>query len=194
MKPYITDAKVDGKYILPYQFEGACIGYENVESRFRGVCIVGYSLPRSQSLGCAWELRLYLSNGMFIDFSSAFTNVGGWQEVGSLNMRFTADATSESVLNNETYAHVEIAHFCINDLQSLVFLDDDVFSECGIVFIDEKGSEVIVAAGVSPGSVSALIPLSESDFNPEMGHGAYLKIKMRELEAYKHDKRDTLPD
>jgi len=187
MKPYITNAEVNGKYILPYQMEGAGINYETIESAICDTCIIAYSMPKSQSLKSAWELRIYFNNNMCIDFSSAFTNIGGWQEFGSLNMKFTHKATSVNMKSNETYTYTEIDDFCIEDIKSLIYVDGDLFSECGIIFTNKNGQEFIIAAGVSPGSVTVKIPLCISEFQPEMEYETYKKVKLNLLYNYKKE-------
>ncbi len=181
MKPYITNPDINGRFVLPYQIEGEGIDCENMESMMAGAEIVAYSLPKTQSFEATWELRLYLNNNMLIDFSSSFTNIGTWQELGSLNMKFACGGVAGNIQSDKIYAYTEIDGFFINSIQSLIYSDKEVFSECGIVLINAVGQEVVIAAGVSPGSVSVKTPFCESDFEPEMEYGVYLKVPMKEV-------------
>lgn len=185
MKPYTTNMELRGNIILPYHFEGAGIGYDNIDSVLIGASILGYSLPRSQTLGCSWELRFYLSNGLLVDFSSTPKSVGGWQELGRLNMKFSDAKAPGAVQDNEIYLYSEISPFRIDQVKSLVFSDEDVFCESGVIFSSSNDQDVVVCAGVPPGSVSASIPFIESDFDPEMEVTEYIEIPIGELEKVK---------
>nr|GFD13683.1 hypothetical protein [Tanacetum cinerariifolium] len=44
---------------------------------------------------------------------------------------------------------------------------EDVITECGIIFCGRGGSEIIISAGVSPGSVSVSAPFSLDSFEPQ---------------------------
>jgi len=164
MKPFITDALIDGRYILNYQIEG--IEISELSRHLVGSNIIGYVLPNSQSLACAWELKLIFDNGISIDFSSACTNIGGWQEMGSLNI-FFSDYISDNNLDISVYQKSEVSFF-VKSMDKLVFESSDVFSESGIIFLNGNGEEIIIATGVSPGSISVKAPFCEANFNSEL--------------------------
>jgi hypothetical protein len=163
MKPFITDACKDGRCSLPFQFEG--IERARVEGMLLGRSIVAYALPAGHSLGCAWQCRFMLGNGYALEFSSACTVVADWQEVGSLNIEYLAIGEADE--GAAVFQEYEIGSFRIAAVERLVYEDSHVYSECGLVFHDKSGMEVIVAAGVSPGSVSINAPFSRERFAPE---------------------------
>lgn len=162
MKPYITDAFHDGRYVLPFQVEG--LSADQIGKPFEAARILAYGVPKSQTLEAAWLFRLILDSGWILDLSSACTGVGGWQEIGSLNLAFAreeGDATAiEWVIN-------PIEDFQIASVERLIFDDAEVYAETGIALKDAAHREIVVAAGVSPGSVSVLIPASASPLQAE---------------------------
>jgi hypothetical protein len=162
MKPFITDACKDGRCTLPFQLEG--LKREQLEDTLVGKCIVAYALPEGHSLECAWQCRFLLAHGSVLEFSSACTVVTGWQEVGSLNIKYSH---SEADRSADIFKEVAVAKCHIAAIQRLIYEDSRVYSECGLVIHDLSGREVIVAAGVSPGSVSVSAPFSDESFSPE---------------------------
>jgi len=162
MKPYITDAFHDGRYVLPFQVEGLSAG--QLGKPFEASRVLAYGVPKSQTLEAAWLFRLILESGWILDLSSACTGVGRWQEIGSLNLAFAregADATAiEWVIN-------PIEDFQIASVERLIFEDAEVYSESGITLKDTTHREIVVAAGVAPGSVSVSILASTTPLQSE---------------------------
>ncbi|KVF27191.1 hypothetical protein WJ07_06870 [Burkholderia vietnamiensis] len=168
MKPFITDACEGGCCSLPFQFDG--ITRERIEDALIGKRIVAYALPAGHSLACAWQCRFVLNNGYSLEFSSACTVVTGWHEVGSLNTKYHSMEADEGA---DIFQEFEIESFRIAVIERLLYEDSQVYSECGLVFHDGFGAEIIVAAGVSPGSVSINAPFSQECFAPEFPVAAY---------------------
>lgn len=166
MKPYITNSFKDGKHILPYQIEGmdrACIA-----EVLAGSTMESYEIPRKQSLKSCWQFRVNLDNGFWLEFSSACTEVGEWEEVGSLNITIS---NRIEALSPEKYERKPLI-FKINGVESLTLDNKYIFSECGLVLIGRLG-ELTVAAGISPGSVSIKLPNQENEFEPELEYEEY---------------------
>lgn len=55
----------------------------------------------------------------------------------------------------------------IDHIEKLLFEDDEIISECGIVISIENGTKIVVAAGNSPGSVSVRSDFSDQPFDPQ---------------------------
>jgi len=155
--------------LLPFQFEG--IKREQIEGMLLGKRIVAYALPAGHSLGCAWQCRFIFGDSYALEFSSACTVVAGWQEVGSLNVRFIPSGKADE--GDAVFQECKIEGFSIAAVERLIYEDSHVYSECGLVFHERFGAEVIVAAGVSPGSVSIKAPFSKERFAPEFAVGDY---------------------
>lgn len=140
MKPYITNALVDGKYFLYCQVEG--IDRIDIEGNLRNANIIAYAIPQSQTLKCTWELRLYFDNNSIVDFSSACTNVGGWQEIGSLNMRFFNTLECKVDSNPDIYIKSMIEGFNVVSMYRLAYEEENVFAECGLILLIQKGKKL----------------------------------------------------
>lgn len=173
MKPFITDARKDGRCTLPLQLEG--IERERLGDVLLGSSVVAYALPEGHSLESAWQCRFLLEKGGTFEFSSACTVVAGWQEVGSLNVKHILQGED---LNERLFIEVKVERFHITAVECLVYEAQEVYSECGIVLRDATGRELIVAAGVSPGSVSIKAPFSKEPFSPEFVLGDYRRVEL----------------
>lgn len=164
MKPYITDALQNGRFVLPFQVEG--LPADQLGSPFDAANVLAYGLPKSQTLQAAWLFRLMLDTGWILDFSSACTGVGGWQEIGSLNLRFTREVSDGDAID---WSMNPLEDFRIVLVERLIFEDAEVYAESGIVLKDSTHREIVVAAGTAPGSVSIAVPFSTSPLQSEFG-------------------------
>lgn len=163
MKPFITpDISANGQKVLRLQCES--IEPENIPKYAQDLSVVAYSMPTGHSFQAAWIFRLIFSNGSSLEFSSACTMVVGWQEVGSLNIQLINQAKPDI---DAVLVRFEVPPFRVTSLVKLVYEDNNFRSECGIAIGGENGDEIVVATGVSPGSVSIAAPFSTSAFDPE---------------------------
>jgi len=173
MKPFITpEISPDGRKNLNLQCEG--IDRQDLGEFMRGRAITAYALPNSQTLKAAWLFRLVLDDGSSLEFSSASTEVVDWQEVGSINIRLVDKSSPPA----EDFLWVDMLPLEIVGVDVLIYEDEDVISECGIVIcgIDEK--EVIVAAGIPPGSVSIMNPILVGAFEPQFSVSTCRRIRL----------------
>jgi hypothetical protein len=167
MKPYITPKLTEsGKKLLQFQLEGIDLrGIWNTICRNQ---VTGFSMPNGHTFTSTWEFHLHFcEENIIIDFSSACTEVKEWQEVGSLNMRFVLAGTVDNIATTPNILKHAIPFFSVEGLQKLIYEDDDVISECGLVFLGPNGAEIVIAAGISPGSVSVAAPFSTEPFEPQ---------------------------
>jgi hypothetical protein len=169
MKPFVENAFHEGRYILPIRCEG--FQRSDLNARLAGTCIVAYSLPKDHSLAEAWQFRIHFDSGTVFEFSALCTGVGGWDEMGSLCIREIANEGESSL-----FGKTMVEPICVAKIECLVHEDTSVYSEAGIVFQDANGEEVIVAAGVAPGSVSISAPFSEEAFEPELFIDDYARL------------------
>lgn len=166
MKPFITpDISATGQKVLRLQCEN--IEPENISKYAQDLSVVAYSMPTGHSFQAAWIFRLIFSNGASLEFSSACTMVVGWQEAGSLNIQLVNQVTHEKSVIDAVLVRVEMPPFRVTSLAKLVYEDKDFRSECGIAIGGENEEEIVVATGISPGSVSIAAPFSTSPFEPE---------------------------
>jgi hypothetical protein len=172
MKPFITPKVTEaGKKLLQFQLEGGDI--ESIWSVIQSHRITAYGMPDGQTFEAAWEFQLYFGdNNIFVEFSSACTQVVDWQEVGSLNIRVSScDAGSATPVGAGLSKH-SISSFSVDRLEKLIYEDDDVISECGLVLHGADGAEIIIAAGISPGSVSVAASFATEPFEPQFSLAA----------------------
>jgi hypothetical protein len=134
---------------------------------FRRHCIVGYSMPHGHTFEEAWLFQLKLDGGKTFEFSSSSTIVTGWQEVGSLNVSMTDDEPENVHKKNGSSIMVAIKPIVVSAISVLVYEDNDVVAEPGIVLSSEGDGEVIISAGIAPGCVSVHAPFSGSAFSPQ---------------------------
>lgn len=162
MKPFIENAEQGGMFVLPFQVEGVSV--DQIGATLRGATILAYGLPNAHSLKEAWLFRLVLDSGWTVDFSSACTGVGGWQEMGSLNLVFARVTENEALLQ---WTMTPIVEFHVRMAERLVFRSDAIYADVGIVLTSSTDDEVIISAGIPPGSVSIAAPFSSEEFRPE---------------------------
>lgn len=169
MKPFITNSLENGRHMLRFQLDGMerC----QLNNLFLSKSIIAYSLPEGHTLDSAWLCRFYLDSGDIFEFSSACTEVDGWEELGSLNIAKVDSKASENLFNR-----TKVNPFFICLIECLVYENTSVFAECGIVLRDSLGGEVIIAAGISPGSVSVQAPFTTLPFEPELSMSDYRRM------------------
>jgi hypothetical protein len=167
MKPFITPELTSvGKKEFAFQLEG--VERQDLLSRLMGEYLVAYALPQGHTMRAAWELSLVFDSGLVLDFSSASTVAFDWQEVGSLNLALTYRPRELGVVRRSKDGESTVPPIVIAASEVLIYEDDDVVVECGIALLGSDGSEVIVAAGIPPGSVSVQAPFSAGQsFEPQ---------------------------
>ena len=169
MKPFVENAFHDGRYVLPIRCEG--FQRSQLNARMEGTCIIAYSLPRDHSLSEAWQCRIHFNSGTMFEFSSLCTGVGGWDEMGSLCIHEMENGTDKAL-----FQKTMVEPICIAKIECFIHDNTTVYCEAGMVFQDAHGKEVIIAAGVAPGSVSVSAPFSQEAFEPELSIDAYARL------------------
>ena len=176
MKPCITDSnngpskkisllcQVDG--LQRAEFAGALIAHK----------VVSYGYPANQSLQEAWLFFLTLDSGWNAIFSSVFTEIGEWKEVGCLNVTFSSELPP---LNKTKWTIIRFDNFFVESVEWLVVNNDEIYVECGLVVKDALEREIVVATGVSPGSVSISLPLSSNSFRPEFATEQCARLRIK---------------
>ncbi|MNV62770.1 hypothetical protein D3C71_1553310 [compost metagenome] len=61
---------------------------------------------------------------------------------------------------------VEIPSIRIARCRKLLYEEDGFLAECGLLLAGEEEENLIIAAGISPGSVSVSLPSDDSNFSP----------------------------
>jgi hypothetical protein len=120
-----------------------------------------------------WRFALNLDDGCKVVLSSIPIEIGKWKEIGCLNI---ALLRLPPALNEAKWTIITIPNFFVESTEWLVVNDDEVYVECGITVKDRLQREIVVTAGVSPGSVSVSMPFSNNSFNPEFGSEDYMRL------------------
>lgn len=158
MKPYITpEMTLDKKSAFNFQWEG--ITREEFGSRLSGQKLVAYVIPEGHDFREAWNLLLILESGMTLDFSSACSRSVGWHEVGSLNINLLPfdNGSDENMLVSGV--RVSISPIDLVAIDKIIYEDDDVVVECGLI-LRGSNEDVTICAGISPGSISLSAPFT----------------------------------
>lgn len=157
-----------GQKVLRLQCEGIepTALWRSVES----LSIVAFAMPARQTFRAAWLFQLIFNNGSLIEFSSACTQIVGWQEVGSLNIRYSDESSDGRRAVGLALLRTDLPPFQVIALEKLVFEDDDVITECGLSFYEASGEEIVVSAGIPPGSVTIAAPFSKACFEPQFSN------------------------
>ncbi|TFF18253.1 hypothetical protein E3C22_22130 [Jiella endophytica] len=139
---------------------------QTLSSVLAGRHIAGFWMPFEQSFKMAWLFQLSLDNEMALEFWSDPVNAGGWEEVGVLCIRLVSNPQERAGTTFE-WVGAQIAPFIIAKVQVLVDERPDFQAECGLEFFNDKGEDLIVVAGISPGSVTISAPFDRQNFDPE---------------------------
>jgi hypothetical protein len=154
MKPFITpEISATEQKVLRFQCEN--ITSENIPNYLQDLSVVAYAMPAGHSFQAAWIFRLIFSDDSSLEFSSACTMVVGWQEVGSLNVQLINPVKMDA---DTVLVRVEVPPIRVMSLIKLLYENKNFRSECGIVIVGENEEEIVVATGISPGSVSIAAP------------------------------------
>lgn len=166
MKPYIIpEISPSGKKQLVLQCEG--VAASDISNIIQGHSVVECIMPAGHSFQSAWIFQIVLDNDDVLEFTSACTEIVDWQEVGSLNIRFISHSFIDRIDHSIDMLKSNISDFGLVDVQKLVYEDSDVVTECGLILLSSKGEQIIIAAGISPGSVSVLAPFTNASFEPQ---------------------------
>lgn len=167
MKPFIApELTAAGKKRFAFQCEGVASG--DLWGRVQPRELLAYGLYAGHTLQSAWGLSFFLDSGLVLEFSAASTLSVGWQEVGSLNVLLALRSPPDAGSAPGKLEEVAVQPIRFASAEKLVYEDDDVVVECGLVLCGTGGQQVVIAAGVAPGSVSVEAPFSAGQsFEPK---------------------------
>lgn len=159
MKDCIIDRVDDAeKHILSFYLDG--VSRDEIIGLVEGLSLESFAMPAKHSMKSTWQLRVVFSEGFSLEFSSVPADIGDWEEMGSLSIRYV-DKSDET--DSEIFIHNRLQNFKVKKILSLIYDSEKVFSESGIIFVSESGKEIVIVCGISPGSVSMKAPDSSID-------------------------------
>jgi hypothetical protein len=138
---------------------------EGLARNLVGRTVTAYAMPPKHSLEAAWLFTLYFEDGGNLEFWSEFYNTAGWNELGVLVVSSLGEAVEGRSMNLEQF-RVEIPSIRIAGCRKLLCEEDGFLAEYGLLLAGEDEENLIIAAGISPGSVSVRLPSDVSNFSP----------------------------
>ena len=160
MKPCITPRnKKKAHFCL--QFDGLdekslIVGLTNYD-------INAYSTPPNQAINNVWYFDLLTAQGVY-SFTASSTQVNGWEEYGSLAIKYSKEALT---VRPDFMRDVLIKPpFRASKIQKIIYEDDDVITECGLLLSSTDSTKIIIACGISPESITADGIMFTGDFQP----------------------------
>lgn len=133
-----------------------------------GSPLIGFEIPKNQSLSCTWSLRLFFENCNEVlccssDVESA--GDGSWREYGYLKL----DITDENLLGSrDKFNFREITPITFTKISKLVNNEDDVIAECGLLMITEEEKQVVISTAPAPGAVTVKAEFYDGEYDPEI--------------------------
>ncbi|WP_039033504.1 MULTISPECIES: hypothetical protein [unclassified Shewanella] len=126
--------------------------------------VIGYGVPTSQNLSCAWIFNLYFEGfDKTLSFSSDVASSTGWKEYGYLRMDLKPVES-----NKELITYVAIEPIDISSLDILINEEDDIIAECGLILIGENKRWVVISTSPAPGAVSVKADFNTVGYKPEI--------------------------
>jgi hypothetical protein len=147
-----------------------------------GANLLKYCIPSTQSLTACWLFRLSTNSGV-LEFASEPCALKGWEEIGVLNVKTIDLVASEVSSSGLQWTCSPMHQFVVSSVDLLAVDAEGITSEVGLVIRAFDGAEVTIAAGVSPGSVSAKVPGGHNRFSPEFGNADYVRLNFLASEA-----------
>lgn len=172
-KSFIENAFSNGKYNLPCVFEN--ISKTDFIAKVTSFSVIGYELPKTQTLENVWYFGLCFSDDTNIYFMSKCTGVGGWQELGSLHVVLLSDNEKNKLTQMEK---IEIPKFQANDLFYLVYKNETVYAESGICMKNAEGQELVIVTAPAPGAVCVKLPDNNDEVKSEMDFSDYKLFRL----------------
>lgn len=130
--------------------------------------LVGFEIPKNQSLTCTWSLRLFFEDCTDVlccssDVSSSGT--GDWQEYGYLKL----DITDESELGcRDKFNFRALEPIVFSKVVKLINEEDGVSAECGLLLATEERKQVLISTAPAPGAVTVKAEFNDGEYDPEI--------------------------
>lgn len=173
-KSYVENAYQNGIFTLPIQIKPITI--QEFKETFLNTNIVAYgfagSFPSMRTFKSANGFLLYFDNQKVVEFCSLKTMVkDSWDEYGSLKMEVHNDPSTikQGLMPIERF---EIEPIRVNFIKKLVFQNEAMYIDCGIIFSKDDVNEISIAAGFST-DVTIRTPFSSEDFDTDIAEEKY---------------------
>jgi hypothetical protein len=139
--------------------------------------LTAVAVSPKQTLGCNWGTVFVFDGGWCLSIAARMESLGGWKEIGSLVVRYChSDALGAGCIEPFHLKH-EVPKAEIIRAEGLSLLEDRGECQCGLVLIGHS-FEIIIAPGISPGSISISAPFADADFEPEYQRECYVRTAL----------------
>ena len=138
-----------------------------IKEMILGSKMIGYEIPKNQSLSCTWSLRLFFDNSSdVLCCSSDVANADddSWKEYGYLKLDITNE---KSLVCRDKFDFTEITPLSFIKVAKLVNHEDDVVAECGLLLTTEQKKQIVISTAPSPGAVTVKAEFYDGKYNPE---------------------------
>lgn len=110
---------------------------------------------------CLYGLVFRVDN-YYYSFSTVLEGLAKWEEVGYLSVE-ESDSLS---LSGADISEISLSEFVIDKVSSIVYEDEELYVSYGVRFLSLSGDVLLLAAGISPGSLTMKISGYENKYNP----------------------------
>lgn len=145
---------------------------------FRGACVESVAVPVGHSLTAAWLVLLTLSSGVLVELCSLCNDLGDWQEVGSLRLRYITGKVHDAP--GLEWVPYKLNEFIVGRVDKVEYSEPNFHTECGLCLVSLNGEELWIVAGPAPGSVSVRLPNSCENFVTEFPVDEYTRSPLAE--------------
>ncbi|MCB4434618.1 hypothetical protein LHL20_00010 [Alteromonas sp. McT4-15] len=145
-------------------------GIKKITELVLGSKLVGFEIPKSQSLTCTWSLRLFFElkdNSIVLCCSSDVesSDSKSWQEYGYLKL----EIIEEKLLSNrDKFNFCKLKPISFSKVFMLVNEEDDVVAECGLLLTNDQDEQVLISTSPAPGAISVKAEFYDGEYEPEV--------------------------
>jgi hypothetical protein len=176
-KSYVENAYQNGIFTLPIQIKPITI--QEFKNTFLNTNVVAYgfsgSFPSMRTFKSANGFLLYFDNNKIVEFCSLKTMIkDSWDEYGSLKIQTHDDPSTirQGLMPIERF---EIEPFIVNSITKLVYQDEGMYIDCGIVFSENENNEILIAAGFST-DVTIRTSFSNEEFDTDTPENLFKRV------------------
>lgn len=132
----------------------------------------GYA-SNTEQLGGMTTLWCFLCDDAVLKIHSVMTDIGGWDEVGTLVFRLATkdDNLPEMIPLPPTWG-------CVASVEKLELDEDDFSAESGLVIQTCDGEELIVVCGTNVYTIQMTAPFFSCKFQPEYEINRYKRMSL----------------
>ena len=178
MKSYIEDPYKNGIFTLPIKINS--LTTEEFKEVFLNTKIIAYGFsgisPYWRTFQVASGFLLYFNNDKIVEFNSLITGIPNtWDEYGSLRVA-VHDSMSSLEHPDLTIEKYEIEPVKVTSIYKLIFQDEEMLIDCGMVFSNNENYEIKIAAASASMCATVQAPFSTGKFEPDTSEKLFKRV------------------